>query len=454
MTDIIVRLAVFFFLYSSESVATFLNTTKKRKSSFILDPGYDKYIPPFDPKTGKVNVNFQLDIISVADISTVEQTWTVILLFGMEWVDHRIHVTDNNGEKLRFSKSVEKLKKKIWVPSIDSENVDEFSAINDATGHPTLYGNLQKGGIVQLGSLVRAVVVCAMQFTSFPFDKHECFFTLSPTLNHTHLITCSSDFNHIPHEEVWKNMDFSYSLRKLTLMEESSSCHVPFTSYTKECCGFKLKFKRSPIRHLLSQYLPGILFTCVSWCSFVVDPILVPGRCGLLTSLMMVFHTMIKETVVGGDVLPSSSFNRRDVFLFFSFSMVCSAILEYAVVLFYMRYADYRATDLAVIESRISVTTNYLKNKLSFEPAQVMEEEMDSSNELNSSHEHSENTVELLKDLMFKREMFKDLNEQEGGLNESTHTYLDRVALKIFPTVYLIFLLGHFLSGFLEYSRD
>ena len=62
--------------------------------------------------------------------------------------------------------------------------------------------------------------------------------------------------------------------------------------------GILLKFKRRQSEFVIEYYLPCGILVFIASISFLIDPSVVPGRCGLLVMLFLVFTNFLSNLKV------------------------------------------------------------------------------------------------------------------------------------------------------------
>ena len=90
------------------------------------------------------------------------------------------------------------------------------------------------------------------------------------------------------------NLEYIYKI-------EAFSKNITFVDWGNlifSVVGFHLELERHYAQYLLSYYFPSLIFVTVSWISFTIPPEIVPGRMGLLVTLLLVlvnfFGTIIQ----------------------------------------------------------------------------------------------------------------------------------------------------------------
>ena len=93
-------------------------------------------------------------------------------------------------------------------------------------------------------------------------------------------------------------------------------------------------FKRKILQIFCQVYLTSILLVALAWVSFVVDPLIVPGRMGLLVTVFLMLINIFM-TVKSNAPKSSGFLNAIDIFLLVCVGYVFLAFLEYAIILFW-----------------------------------------------------------------------------------------------------------------------
>ena len=61
--------------------------------------------------------------------------------------------------------------------------------------------------------------------------------------------------------------------------------------------GFKIKMDRYSSKYFINYYIPSMVFVFVSWVSFIIPPENVPGRMGLLVTMLLVLINQFSSVV-------------------------------------------------------------------------------------------------------------------------------------------------------------
>ena len=96
--------------------------------------------------------------------------------------------------------------------------------------------------------------------------------------------------------------------------------------------GFKLILKRYFTKHFLNYYAPSLTFVVVSWASFIVPPDVIPGRMGLLITLLLVLVNLL-DTVISTQP-PSNTPTLLAMWILICTLFVKAAFFAYAILLY------------------------------------------------------------------------------------------------------------------------
>ena len=124
------------------------------------------------------------------------------------------------------------------------------------------------------------------------------------------------------------NLEYIYKIEALS----ENVTNVDWWNQTYSVVGFRLKLERHYAQYLLNYYFPSLIFVVVSWISFTIPPEIVPGRMGLLVTLLLVlvnfFGTVIQTKP------PTKKPTNLDVWMLACIVFVCGALFSYAALLF------------------------------------------------------------------------------------------------------------------------
>ena len=167
---------------------------------------------------------------------------------------------------------------------------------------------------------------CQMDFNRYPFDSQECPFRVSSYYNDDKLVTCSSNYSYFAG---WaRNLQYTIRISEMASKYRTSM----YNGYNYSTCGFTISYSRSKTQLFFQVYLTAGMLVIVSWTSFIINPHIVPGRMGLLVTLLLVLVNIFNSFKNSSP--PSTNLNALDVYLMICISHVFCALMQYAVVLF------------------------------------------------------------------------------------------------------------------------
>ena len=118
--------------------------------------------------------------------------------------------------------------------------------------------------------------------------------------------------------------------------EVSDEKNVTIGDFSVPMFAWKIRMKRILLPFIVKSFVPTILLVVVSWTSFIIDPECVPGRAGVLVTLLLVLSTVslheLDESPSEQGITPLLIWNHICLI------MICLALLEYSAILFAMRF--------------------------------------------------------------------------------------------------------------------
>ena len=112
--------------------------------------------------------------------------------------------------------------------------------------------------------------------------------------------------------------------------------NITYGNITLPMFAWRIQLKRLMLPFVVKEFIPTALLVMVSWISFLITPECVPGRGGLLVTLLLVLTTMYVHELntspsVKG-ITPLLIWNQICII------MIIVALLEYAGILYSMRF--------------------------------------------------------------------------------------------------------------------
>ena len=118
--------------------------------------------------------------------------------------------------------------------------------------------------------------------------------------------------------------------------------------------GFRIKLRRHYLTCVIKYYMPSTIFVLVSWISFLIPPDVIPGRMGLLITLLLVLINLfnsIKDP-------PATSPSALDVWILSCIFFVTLALAAYASLLYLKKAASFsKQHAMIAINSEVDVKT-------------------------------------------------------------------------------------------------
>lgn len=102
--------------------------------------------------------------------------------------------------------------------------------------------------------------------------------------------------------------------------------------------GFRwsIHLERILLPYKMRLFMPTILMVSLSWISFIIPPDSFPGRMGLLVTLVLCIINLMTNEMEQSPA--TSGISKIDLWCIICLAMVAIASLEYAVLLYLMRF--------------------------------------------------------------------------------------------------------------------
>ena len=152
------------------------------------------------------------------------------------------------------------------------------------------------------------------------------------------------DLVFMPSQGADTNLDYNYAIEPFN---DNISYHE-WEDNTYSTVGFRLTLKKHFIKHLVSYYFPSLMFVLVSWISFLPPPQAVPGRMGLLITLLLVLVNLFGTVI---HTQPSTKYlTYLNVWMITCIIFVCGPLFAYAVLLFHLRAAQSALESITIVK--------------------------------------------------------------------------------------------------------
>ena len=163
-----------------------------------------------------------------------------------------------------------------------------------------------------------------MHFADFPFDSQTCLFSVGDI----HVKENPENFRWGSTFLVKRN-DLTSTEFELSL-EEATESNVT--------TGFRVRMVRKTAVYIYTYFVPCGLMVIVSWVSFAVDVDAVPGRLGLLLTLLLM--TINLNNSASNSIPKSNSICPLIGWILTSMAFILIALLEYFVILLLMKFGN------------------------------------------------------------------------------------------------------------------
>ena len=292
------------------------------------------------------SIQIDLRIQEIVEINENHQLINVILKLVMKWNDTRISYEFNENNKGSYFPWV--LLDKAYISTLWRPNVHWSNSIK-ILKLPSLNQNI-------IGSFwynhpnhffyqeyLQLSISCDMNFEKYPYDSHECIMSLTNVIGNLELVNLQNPkiygINETQNEDGNSYEAQNDKLQFDILVEPlSSSFNSEFgTNYSKAQVKFYLKRKPRIISNLLSSYYaPTSVLAFLSLISFCIDPNVVPGRMGLLITLILI----ITNTYNSIDAAPNRGFSYVEIWYIGIIVPIFIGIIEYGVILAMKKYGE------------------------------------------------------------------------------------------------------------------
>ena len=308
----------------------------------------------YPPKPLPIRIKPMIYLKDIAEVNEEWQTISLIMHVFVQWQDLRYSAKNQVWKKI----SVE-LSKKLWFPILDYNMMLENVRLN-----PNIYFWLiSTNSTFEYMEEIQITIGCNFTFSSYPFDSHFCnlTFTTRDHIAESALLenTMLWYFAIFKNEEIIDSLDDLMVIETMTPFRFKIRQIEPFLwtyrGFTSSASGLSLELTRKSTVVLLNEFfIPTGTFAIVSMASFLIDRNNVPGRMGLIVTLLL-----ISSNVYNNVQAPSSrGFSYIEVWILGSQVPILFALLEYALILFQMKYlrldSDFRILDcIAVIVAAV-----------------------------------------------------------------------------------------------------
>ena len=348
------------FLCSEASLQSLPSCANVSDSFLGLCSKVDNYSHLEYPEPTPILVKVVLMIEDVIGIDQEAQVINLRLKLGLTWNDTRIALAYSNLNKPKYYYKVQHNEfKKIWKPDIQFLNSVSTSLWNNEN-NKIFEESLEEVSWMQSYTVS---ISCGMDFSTYPFDDHECYLKLWHIGGISEFVLLDKPEIVIDNEEViWQRSSFDISFESIeSSIKTIQSSKISFTeSYSLATIKMNLKRKYQERRTVLIEFIfPSFTYSILALISYFICVESVPGRMGLLVTLYLIAintYVSTSQGITGNNILMDTWFVGCIVPIIF-------AILEYgallAIIKFKKGYISGKFVDSRVID-KISFAVSFI----------------------------------------------------------------------------------------------
>jgi hypothetical protein len=216
----------------------------------------------------------------------------------------------------------------LWKPDLEVYGMEVFD--RKRLLKPMSSIQITNNQYVEYEAQVDFTFSCQMNFDRYPLETHQCPFRIGSYYSTDETVNCTLKFEF---NQTYQR-SLQYFMKIEPLPEELSTFARTgiFDNKTFAVCGFTIHLARTRAQIFFQMYFNCILFTIVSWVSFVIKPENVPGRMGLLVTIFLVLINIFNGFKLNAPV--SKNLNAMDVYMLMCIGQTFLALAEYSVLLF------------------------------------------------------------------------------------------------------------------------
>ena len=292
----------------------------------------EDYENAYPPKPSPAVIHLSTRIGEITKVNENGQSITILLEIIQEWTNSNVTIKDpkTSWYELSILEFV-----KVWNPNIYFDKVLKVKKI-------TTFGKVNSFDFWIKPSenrhwyreTLEVTFACALDFSNHPFDEHTCQFIMGDYENGVDwMVFNNSQFQYddmivaddfTSFEILDSTTPYKFKLSKLaSFQRERGGIVHHFT-------GIQFQMKRKGLGSLLNTYyIPTAMFAVMSMISFVIDPTCVPGRMGMIVTLLL-----ISSNVYSIVQAPSSrGLSHVETWIIGSQLPIIIALFEYGVIL-------------------------------------------------------------------------------------------------------------------------
>lgn len=279
-------------------------------------------------------VAVQLQIFSITDVSTKQQTFDVEAFIRVIWYDWRLRYTpfseggcfadplSPEGEAgFDYKDDDNDNDHPIWIPGM--------AILNVVAEVKTLYGAfwVYPDGRVWLTRKIQAKLACSMYFAAMPYDTQTCPFEVAGWRDHAHVVNLSFYDGTPARITPVKRGVVDWDLLNVTGRPLDQG-QTGMTGSAGAGLTFDFVMQRRSNYYETNVILPCVMIVAFAWLSFFISRDAVPARTALPILAFLVLRNQATEVLAD---LPRLTYSIwLETFLWVSSLFVLAAAFEYA----------------------------------------------------------------------------------------------------------------------------
>ena len=292
----------------------------------------EDYENAYPPKPSPAVIHLSITIGGIRRVDENGQSITTLLEITQEWTNYNVTIKDPKSSW--YELSILEIAK-VWIPNIYFDKVLKIKKI-------TTFGKFNSFDFWINPSenkhwyreTLEVTFACAFDFSNHPFDEHMCQLIMGDyengvdwmMLNNSKFqydeMVVTDDFTSF--EILDSTTAFTFKLSKLASFkrERGGDLHH-FT-------GILFEMKRKGLGSLLNTYyIPTAMFAVMSMISFTIEPSCVPGRMGMIVTLLLISSNVYSIV----EAPKSRGLSHVETWIIGSQLPIIIALFEYGLVL-------------------------------------------------------------------------------------------------------------------------
>lgn len=154
-------------------LSPFLESEAAWTASDLTPKNYNPSRVPQANDSQPLEVKLYLKVLSMLEVSEVEQSLTVDIVYKLSWTDYRLKLPAFHAELYPIVLDMS-WKEKIWVPDVYVRNALKLTTLDGTIG-PVTYLEVNPENSVSLIARLTAKVICDMELFAYPHDTQSCY---------------------------------------------------------------------------------------------------------------------------------------------------------------------------------------------------------------------------------------------------------------------------------------